>query len=113
MESGGDSETLRQMNIDQISLDMKEKNERDSTEISKMDRVDMAQIDEHLIQPSTQLSALDIIDAQMGNKLPQLAQECYFSEASYQAEPSQLVSQFVDKCIMYTESMRRQAPNTF
>jgi hypothetical protein len=73
MESGGDSETLRQMNIDQISLDMKEKNERYSTEISKMERVDMARIDEHLIQPSAQLSALDIIDAQMGNKLPQLA----------------------------------------
>jgi hypothetical protein len=30
MESGGDSETLRQMNVDQISLDLKEKNERDS-----------------------------------------------------------------------------------
>ena len=113
MESGGDSETLRQMNVDQISLDMKEKNERDSTEISKMDRVDMARIDEHLIQPSAQLNALDIIDAQMGNKLPQLARECYFSEASCQAEPSQLVSQFVDKCIMYTESMRRQASGTF
>jgi hypothetical protein len=113
MESGGDSETLRQMNVDQISLDMKEKNERDSAEISKMDRVDMAQVDEHLIQPSAQLSALDIIDAQMGDKLPQLARECYFAEASCQAEPSQLVSQFVDKCIMYTESMQRQAPGTF
>jgi hypothetical protein len=30
MENGGDSETLRQMNVDQISLDLKEKNERDS-----------------------------------------------------------------------------------
>jgi hypothetical protein len=113
MESGGDSETLRQMNVDQISLDMKEKNERDSAEISKMDRVDMAQVDKHLIQPSAQLSALDIIDAQMGDKLPQLARECYFAEASCQAEPSQLVSQFVDKCIIYTESMQRQAPGTF
>jgi hypothetical protein len=88
MESGGDSETLRQMNVGQISLDMKEKNERDSAEISKMDRTDMAQVDKHLIQPSTQLSALDIIDAQMGDKLPQLARECYFTEASCQAEPS-------------------------
>ena len=58
------------MNIDQISLDMKEKNERNSAKISKMDRVDMAQIDEHLIQPSTQLGALDIIDAHMDDKLP-------------------------------------------
>jgi hypothetical protein len=70
MESGGDSETLRQMNIDQISLDMKEKNERNLTEISKMDRVDMAQINEHLIQPSAQLGALDIVDAKMGDTLP-------------------------------------------
>jgi len=113
MESGDDSKTLRKMNVAQISLDMKEKNERDSTKISKMDRADMAQVDKHLIQPSTQLSTLDIIDAQMGDKLPQLARECYFTEASCQAEPSQLVSQFVEKCIMYTESMQRQAPDTF
>jgi hypothetical protein len=91
---------------------MKEKNEKNSAEISKMDRVDMAQIDEHLIQPSTQLGTLDIVDAHMDDKLPQLARECYFVEATCQAEPSQLVSQFVDKCIMYTESMRRQAPVT-
>ena len=53
MESEVDSETLRQMNMDRISLDMKEKNEKNSAEISKMDRVDMAQIDGHLIQPNT------------------------------------------------------------
>jgi hypothetical protein len=105
MESGGDLETLRQVNVDQISLDIKEKNERNSTEISKMDRADMAQVDEHLIQPSAQLNALEIIDAQIGDKLPQLSRECYFVKASCQAEPSQLVSQFMDKCIMYTESM--------
>ena len=70
MESGGDLETLRQMNVDQISLDLKKKNEKNSEDISKTDRVDMAQINKHLIQPSAQLSALDIIDAQMGDKLP-------------------------------------------
>jgi hypothetical protein len=70
MESGGDIETLRQMNIEQISLDMKGKNERNSMEISNMDRIDMAQIDQHLIQPSAQLGALDIVDAQIGDKLP-------------------------------------------
>jgi hypothetical protein len=113
MENGGDSEMLRQMNVDQISLDLKEKNERDLADISKMDRVDMAQVDKHLIQPSAQLSALGIIDAQIGDKLPQLARECYFVEASCQAEPSQLVSQFVDKCIICTESTQRQAPGTF
>jgi Tfp pilus assembly protein PilX len=113
MESGGDSETLRKMNVDQISLDLKEKNERDSTDISKTDRLDMTQVEKHLIQPSAQLSALDIIDAQIGDKLPQLARECYFSEASCQAKPSQLVSQFMNKCNRCTESIQRQAPDTF
>jgi hypothetical protein len=88
MKSGGDSETLRQMNLDQISLNLKEKNERNSKDISKTDRVDMAQINKHLIQPSAQLSALDIIDAQMGDKLPQLSRECSFTKASCQVEPS-------------------------
>jgi hypothetical protein len=78
-----------------------------------MDRVDMAQVDKHLIQPSAQLSALHIIDAQIGNKLPQLARECYFAEANCQAEPSQLVSQFMDKCMICTESVQRQAPGPF
>jgi hypothetical protein len=113
MESEVDSETLRQMNIEQISLDMKEKNERNLVEISKMNRVDMAQIDEHLIQPSTQLDTLDTVDAHMGNKLPRLARECYFAEAICQAELSQLVSQFMDRCRICTESMQRQAPGPF
>jgi hypothetical protein len=69
MESGGDSETLMKMNVEHISLDPKEKNQRDSTNISQMGRVDMSQVDKHLIQPSAQLSALNIIDAQMGDKL--------------------------------------------
>jgi hypothetical protein len=94
------------MNIDWISLDMKEKNERNSAEISRMDRVDPTQIEKHLIQPSAQLRALELVDVQIDDKLLQLARECYFAEASCQSEPSQLVSQFVDKCIMYIESMR-------
>ena len=110
MESGGDIEMLRQMNIEQISLDMKEKNERILMEISKMDRAGMAQIDEHLIQSSAQLGTLNIVDEFMRNQLPQLARECYFAEASCQAEPSQLISQFLDKCRICTESMQRQAP---
>jgi hypothetical protein len=78
-----------------------------------MDKVDMAQVDKHLIQLSAQLNALHIIDAQIGDKLPQLARECYFTEANCQAEPSQLVSQFMDKCVICTESTQRQAPGTF
>jgi hypothetical protein len=112
MEIGGDTGALRQMNIDRISLDMKDKNERNSAEISKMDRVDPAPINKHLIQPSAQLGALELVNVQIDDKLPQLARECYFAEASCRIEPSQLVTQFVDKCIKYTESMRGQAPST-
>ena len=110
MDNGGDIETLRQINMERISLDIKEKNERDLVEISKIDRAGMAQIDEHLIQPSTQLDTLDIVDAYVGNQLPQLTRDYYFAEASCQAEPSQLISQFLDKCRICTESMQRQAP---
>jgi hypothetical protein len=110
MEDGGDTETLKQINMERISLDIKEKNEKDLVEISKMDRAGMAQIDEHLIRPSTQLDTLNIVNAYMGNQLPQLARDCYSAEASCQAEPSQLISQFLDKCRICTESMQRQAP---
>jgi hypothetical protein len=110
MENGGGTEALRQIDMERISIDIKEKNERDLVEISKMDRAGMAQIDEHLIQSSAQLGTLNIVDEFMGNQLPQLARECYFAEASCQAEPSQLISQFLDKCRICTESMQRQAP---
>ena len=112
MDSGGDAETLIQMNVEQISLDLKENDERDSIEISQIDMVDMAQVDKHLIQPNAQLSALDIIDAQMGDKLQHLARECYFVEANYQAEPSRLVSQLVEICIAYTMSAGRRELGT-
>jgi hypothetical protein len=92
------------MNVEQISLDLKEKEGRDAADISQTDRVDMARVEKHLIQPSAQLSALDIVDAQMGDKIQQLARECYFAEASCQAEPSQLVSQLVERCIACTEA---------
>jgi hypothetical protein len=110
MENGGNTGMLGKINMERISLNIKEKNERYLVEISKMDRVGMAQIDEHLIQPSTLLDTLDIIDTYMGNQLPQLARDCYFAEASCQAEPSQLISQFLDKCRICTESVLKQAP---
>jgi hypothetical protein len=69
MDSGGDIESLVQMNVEQISLDLKEKDERDLADISQIDMVDMAQADKHMIKPSMQLSALDIISAQMEDKL--------------------------------------------
>ena len=73
IDIGGNTEALRQINIDRISLNIKEENERNSAEISKMGRVDPAQIDRHLIQPSAQLGALELIDIQVNDKLPQLA----------------------------------------
>ena len=112
IEIGANTEALRQINIGRISLDIKEGNDRNSAEISKMDRVDPAQIDKHLIQPSARLGALELVDIQVDGKLPQLARECYLAEARCQFEPSHLVTQFVDKCMRYTESMRGRAPST-
>jgi len=70
IEIGGDTEALRQINIDRISLDIKEEDDKNSAEISKMDRVDPAQIYKHLIQPSAQLGALELVDIQINDKLP-------------------------------------------
>jgi hypothetical protein len=81
-----------QINLEQISLNLKGKDERDSADISQMDTVDMAKVYKNMIKTSAQLSALDIIGAQMEDKLQLLARECYFVEASCQAEPSHLVS---------------------
>jgi hypothetical protein len=92
IDSGGNAEALMQMNVEHISLDLKDKEERDSTDISQMNMVDIVQVDRHMIKPSAQLSALDIIDAQMEDKMQQLARECYFVEANCQAEPSRLIS---------------------
>jgi hypothetical protein len=112
IDNGGNAKALMQMNVEQISLDLKDKEERDSADISQMNMVDIVQIDKYMIKPSVQLSALDIIDAQMEDKLQQLARECYFVEASCQAEPSRLISQLVERCIACTESVRRQTPGT-
>ena len=69
IDSGGNAKALMQMNVEHISLDLKDKEERDSADISQMNMVYMVQVDRYMIKPSTQLSALDIIDAQMEDKL--------------------------------------------
>ena len=107
IDIGGNVEALMQMNLEQISLDLKEKEERDPVDISQMNMVDIVQVDKYMIKPNAQLSALDIIGAQMEDKLQQLARKCYFVEASCQAEPSWLISQLVERCITCTESARR------
>jgi hypothetical protein len=112
IDNGGDAETLMQMNVEHISLDLKEKEERDSTDISQMTVVDMVQVDRCMIKPNTQLCAINIIDGQMEDRIHQLTQKCYFFEASCQAEPSQLISHLVDRCITCTELTQRQTPGT-
>jgi hypothetical protein len=103
IDSGGNAETLIQMNVEKISLDLKEKEERDSADISQMTMVDMVQVDKCMIKPTMQLCAINIIDGQMEDRLQQLARECYFFEASCQAEPLWLISQLVERCVACTE----------
>jgi hypothetical protein len=62
IDSGGNVEALIQMNMEKISLDLKEKEERDSVEISQVTMEDIVQIDKCMIKPSAQLCAIDIID---------------------------------------------------
>jgi hypothetical protein len=112
IESGGNVEALMQMDMEKISLDLKEKEERDSAEISQVTMVDIVQIDKCMIRPSAQLCTIDIIDGQMEDRLPQLARECYFFEASCQAEPSRLISQLVERCVACTEHARGQTSGT-
>jgi hypothetical protein len=73
IDSGGSAEALIQMNMAKILLDLKEKEERDSTEISQVTMADIVQIDKCMIKPSSQLCAINIIDRQMEDRLPQLA----------------------------------------
>ena len=112
MERGGDIETLRQTNMDQIFLVVKERNEKELIEISEMNRTSMVQIEKHLIHPSTQLGTLSSVNTYMEERIPKLTRDCYVAEASCQADQSQLVSQFLAKCRICTESMQQQAPGT-
>jgi hypothetical protein len=112
IDSGGNAEALIQMNMAKISLDLKEKEERDSAEISQVTMADIVQIDKCMIKPSAQLCAIDIIDRQMEDRLPQLARDCYSFEANCQAEPSRLISRLVERCVTCTEHARGQTSGT-
>jgi hypothetical protein len=112
IDSGGNAEALIQMNMEKISLDLNEKEERDSAEISQVTMADIVQIDKCMIKPSVQLCAIDIIDRQMEDRLPQLARDCYSFEANCQAEPSRLISRLVERCVTCTEHTRGQASGT-
>jgi hypothetical protein len=62
IDSGGNAEALIQMNMEKISLDLNEKEERDLIKISQVTMADIVQIDKCMIKPSVQLCAIDIID---------------------------------------------------
>jgi hypothetical protein len=94
------------------SLDLNEKEEMDSVDISQVTMVDIVQIDKCMIKPSVQLCVIDIIDRQMEERFLQLARDCYSFEANCQAKPSRLISQLVERCVTCTEHARGQASGT-
>jgi hypothetical protein len=108
IDSGGNAEALIQMNMEKISLDLNEKEERDSVEISQVTMADIVQIDKCMIKPSVQLCTSDIIERQMEDRLSQLARDCLSFEANCQVEPSRLISRLVERCVTYTEHARGQ-----
>jgi hypothetical protein len=112
IDSEGNAETLSEMNIAKISLDFNEKEERDSTEISQVTMADIVQIDKCMIKPSVQLCAIDIIDRQMEERLPQLSRDCYSFEANCQAKLSRLISRLVERFVTCTKHARGQASST-
>jgi hypothetical protein len=112
IDSESNAETLSQMNMEKLSLDINEKEERDSAEVSQVTLADIVQIDKWIIKPSVQLCAIDTLDRQMEERLPQLVRDCYVFEANCQAEPSRLISLMVEKCVICTEHVRGQASGT-
>jgi len=95
IDSEGSVETLSQMNIEKIYLDINEKEERYSAEISQVTMADIVKIDKCMIKPSVQLCSIDILDRQMEGRFPQLTRDCYSFEPNCQSEPSRLISRLV------------------
>jgi phosphopantothenate synthetase len=112
IDSGGNAEALIQMNMEKIALDLNEKEERDSAKISQVTMADIVLIDKCMIKPRAQLCAIDIIDRQMEDMLPQLARDCYSFEANCQVEPSRLISRLVERCVTCTEHAQGQVFGT-
>jgi len=77
IDSESNAETLSQMNMEKLSLDINEKEERDLVEVSQVTLTDIVQIDKWIIKPSVQLCAIDTLDRQMEERLPQLVRDCY------------------------------------
>jgi hypothetical protein len=100
--------TLGKINIAKHLLDIKENVEKEQVEISQIRQVDMVQVDKWLVQPSLQLCSIITEDRQVGKRLPQLAKSCYTFEASNQAEPSRLIAQLVERCVICIEQAKGQ-----
>jgi hypothetical protein len=98
--------TLGKINIAKHLLDIKENMEKEQVEISQISQVDMVQVDKWLVQPSLQLCSIITEDRQVGKRLPQLAKSCYTFEASNQAEPSRLIAQLVERCVICIEQVK-------
>ena len=62
IDSESNAETLSQMNMEKLSLDINEKEERDSVELSQVTLVDIVQIDKWIIKPSVKLCTIDTLN---------------------------------------------------
>jgi hypothetical protein len=103
---------LGQINTAEHLLNIKENEERELAEISQIAQTDIVQIDKWLIKPSVQLCSISAKDQQVEGKLPKLVKDCYTFEANNQAEPSKLISQLVEKCIICIDHAKRQVSGT-
>jgi hypothetical protein len=112
--SDGESgmEILGQINTAKYMLNIKENEERELAEISQITQTDIVQIDKWLIKPSMLLCSINAKDQHVEGKLSLLMKDCYIFEANNQAEPSKLISQLVEKCIICTEHAKRQVSGT-
>jgi hypothetical protein len=112
IDSERNVETLNQMNIEKFLLDINEKEERDSTEVSQVTQAYIVQVDKWTIKPSVRLCTIDTLDRHIEERLPQLVRDCYIFEANCQAEPSRLISWLVENCVTCTEHAKGQDPST-
>jgi hypothetical protein len=112
--SDGESgmEILGQINTAKYMQNIKENEEIELAEISQITQTDIMKIDKWLIKPSKMLCSINSKDQQVEGKLLLLMKDCYIFEAHNQAEPSKLISQMVEKCIICKEHVKRQVSGT-
>ena len=101
------TEILGHINTTKHLLKIKENEETELAQISQITQTDIVQIDKWLIKPSVQLCSISAKDQQLEEKLPKLVKDCYTFEANNQAEPSKLISQLREKCVICIEHVKR------